>query len=86
METKDRRIIAAAVLLDVDPDKLEEALKSIATPAEKPTLYLVHPDEAAKRLGVCRATVIRGLRDGTMPGRKIGCQWRVDLNALTSEG
>ena len=44
-------------------------------------------DEAASYLRVHRRTMGRLLRDGTVPGTKIGRQWRIrrtDLDALTT--
>jgi len=47
------------------------------------------PDQAAEYLHLHRDTVRRLLRQGTLPGRKVGKQWRIrkhDLDAYLSGG
>ncbi len=51
-----------------------------------PSSY-VTPSEAAKHLGIARQTVYDRLRDGTLPGKRVGERWLVDLAGVrvTSE-
>jgi excisionase family DNA binding protein len=46
---------------------------------------LLTPEEAAGRLKVAKITILRWLRDGKLPGVKVGKLWRVkesDLQAF----
>lgn len=43
---------------------------------------IMQPDDVAKLLGVCTKTVLDQLRAGTLPGIKIGPQWRISKEAL----
>ncbi len=79
-----RELAAAAMLLGIDPDRLARAIKAAADPepaATAPTVYL-HPREAARRLSVCHQTVMRALRSGKLPGKRVGNQWRIPEAAL----
>ena len=46
------------------------------------TRPLLTPDEAGLRLKLSKQTVLRRLRDGTLPGVKVGDTWRVDADKL----
>lgn len=56
--------------------KLEAMAPFISTPA------LLTPDDVATQLQMHRDTVRRLLREGTLPGLKIGRSWRVRREAL----
>lgn len=43
---------------------------------------MMQPAEVAKLLGVCTKTVLDQLRAGTLPGIKVGTQWRISKAAL----
>ena len=43
---------------------------------------MMQPAEVAKLLGVCTQTVLDQLRAGTLPGIKVGTQWRISKAAL----
>lgn len=40
------------------------------------------PEQAAEKLQVSRWTVYRWLREGKIPGRKMGLYWRIPADAL----
>lgn len=54
--------------------------KSYADWRELP--LIMRPVEVAKLLGVCTKTVLDQLRAGTLPGIKVGTQWRISKAAL----
>ncbi|RDV80911.1 helix-turn-helix domain-containing protein [Ammonifex thiophilus] len=43
---------------------------------------LLTPRQVAEKLKVSRKTVVKWIRSGKLPGRKIGTLWRVDANDL----
>jgi excisionase family DNA binding protein len=46
--------------------------------------HIMNPEEAAEYLRVTPQTVYRRLREGSLPGAKVGGQWRIlkeDLDA-----
>ena len=43
---------------------------------------LIKPEEAAHRLGVSKLTIKKWLRNGMLPGVKVGHLWRVDEEDL----
>jgi excisionase family DNA binding protein len=60
--------------------RIEEKLEALRL-SQPPTL--VTPQEAAIHLGVSLSTVRRGIRDGSIPSRRVGHRSvRVDLGAL----
>lgn len=85
-QTPPAEILAAATVLlsthcrDLTPQRLAEALK--ATNADPTPAVMIHPAEAARRLGISRHTVHRMLSAGKLPGRKVGAQWRVCESAV----
>lgn len=85
-QTPPAEILAAATVLlskhcpDLTPARLQAALAAtLEVPAPA---TMLHPTEAARRLGICRHTVSRMLAAGTLPGRKVGAQWRVCESAV----
>ncbi|MBI4879729.1 MAG: helix-turn-helix domain-containing protein [Planctomycetes bacterium] len=48
----------------------------------EPTKEILNIDEAALFLGVSTKTFAKVLRDGEMPGRKIGREWKFSRRAL----
>ena len=49
---------------------------------EVPKPRLIKPEEAAYRLGVSTLTIKKWLRNGKLPGVKVGHLWRVDEEDL----
>ena len=45
---------------------------------------LLTPEEVAELLRVKRATIFRWLNAGTLPGYKIGSNWRIDRESVRS--
>ena len=39
---------------------------------------ILEVDDIARKLKICRATVLRWCREGLMPAAKIGKEWRID--------
>jgi excisionase family DNA binding protein len=64
-------------------------LEAVMTQAETDDLEVLSAEEAAARLKISLTTVRRLLREGALPGRKVGREWRIrrlDLaNFLKSE-
>jgi len=42
----------------------------------------LNPAEAAEALGVSEMTVLRRLRDGILPAKKLGNRWLISVDAL----
>lgn len=53
-------------------------------PKSELDLRAMTPDEVARRLSVTRLTVYRLLKRGDIPAFKVGDQWRIDEDDLTS--
>jgi excisionase family DNA binding protein len=43
---------------------------------------ILNPRQAATLLGLSEMSILRMLRDGTLPGRKVGRQWRISKRQL----
>jgi len=56
-------------------------MKTLAEPIEISTKILTVP-QAAEQLQVSERTVYEWLRDGKLPGRKIGKVWRLSAEAI----
>ena len=70
---------------DATPRAIVEALRVVAAgekpvdPARRRLLSLV---EAGRALGVSGYTVRRRVADGTLPGIRVGAQWRIPVAAV----
>ena len=40
------------------------------------------PEQVSQRLALSKRTVLRRFADGTLPGVKIGGEWRIDADVL----
>lgn len=89
----DEQHRSVAVLLArrlLDPDATAQILSGLyssgrrctQTPKRSRTVEVLTPEEVAEILKVTPATVRKLLRDGELPGRKIGKSWRVTRQAL----
>lgn len=52
------------------------------TVGEKTKSRLLKPEEAAWRLGISPTTIKKWLRNGKLPGVKVGILWRIDESDL----
>jgi len=74
------------------PSVLIQAIKAHESGDTTTPGHMVNVRTAARILDVSLWTVVRMIKDGKLPGRKIGAQWRVpesalrDLSAPTLEG
>jgi len=50
--------------------------------SQEPTREILNIDEAAQLLGISTKTFQKVLRDGEVPGRKIGREWKFSRRAL----
>jgi len=81
MTPRPEILAAAATLLQLPPDRLHRAIE-LATAPDPDTGPLLSPAEAARRFGVCKLTILRMIRDGRLPAKRVGSQWRIAPAAL----
>lgn len=87
VKTPDQRTMQAVVTLlspycsELSPTTLVEALRSYDTRDEDIPKYLTK-HEAARMLGLSWYTVVRMAKQGSLPAKKVGRQWRFPLHEL----
>jgi excisionase family DNA binding protein len=70
------------------PTGLVEALRAYGEPPASrgsrndPPARMLSLDEAAAVLGVSTCTTRRMVKDGRLPGKRVGGQWRVPMGAI----
>jgi len=52
--------------------------------AQEVSMAVLTPDEVARKIRMSPATVRRYIRDGDLPAKKVGGEWRVDSQALAT--
>lgn len=84
--SKEEIITAVALTADKDTlDRLSDVLKhrdEIGAGQKEPETRLITMSEAAKRLGVCRTTVWRLIKDGSLQAMSVRGKNRVKLSSV----
>ena len=67
---------------DLTPTALVSALRTYEPEAPAPAAPMLTKHDAARLLRVTHYTIVRMLKEGTLPGVKIRGQWRVPAEAV----